>query len=375
MRRHVQAVLAGVMVGLIVGACGPVTTTGPTAVVLKVLLNEGRGTRILYISGMDDTPVNVFPSVYRPETVSPTQLPTGETVRVLLDDSLGGTAVTFRVVGFNVDNTAVEEGSVRITVVAKHETTETVRLTLYDQGDAGMGGGAGGGTATGGGAGTGGGGAVVPCTCATSCCDLKGQCVQPVETRGAQPMRYAPAGNVGQTCVGVCNPVISNKWNAALNACGCGAGPACARGQRCDLATNQCVCDKASSCPGCCVADTCQPALGSVSQCGAAGNSCQPCQGGSSGPTCNLGVCGVCNDSSPTKCCTATDKLDTQFPTCRGLNGACEACDRSRADRCSTASNRQSGCACGSLARQCFQNQLCIVDGGAAGCVDMTVLP
>jgi hypothetical protein len=267
---------------------------------------------------------------------------------------------------------------VRITVVARQETPETVRLTLYDQGDAGMGGGAGGGTATGGGAATGGGGGAVACTCTTSCCDLKGQCAQPVETRGNQAMRYAPAGNVGQTCVGVCNPVITNKWNAALNACGCGAGAACAKGQRCDLATNRCVCDVGGSCAGCCAGDACQPANSIAgAQCGAAGNACQPCQGGgSTGQACLLGVCGgACNEMSATKCCTGADKVDTQFPTCRGLNGACEACDRSRADRCSTAANRQSGCACGSLARQCFQNQLCIVDGGVAGCVDVKVLP
>lgn len=391
MRRPLHAALLCLLAG--VAACGPVRTEGPTAVVLKVFLNEGRGTRIFFISGTDDTPVNLFPSVYRPEQVSETQLPTGQSVRVLLDDSLGGSVVTFTVVGFSADNTALEQGSVRVTVVAKQEVVETVRLSLYeDAEDGGLGtgggtangGGAGGGAATGGGRTDGGarldGGAAdagPACGCLTGCCDERGECVGAFQTPGEFSMRYVPAGNPKEFCKGLCNPVTSDRWSPALDACGCGSGKACDRGQRCDLSKQQCVCDLASNCQGCCSGTTCLGALANAQHCGAGGLVCDACTSGST-PACVLGVCsgGGCATVDRSKCCSGSGQDEVEFPTCRRLTGTCEACDRARSDRCSAdVGLTGSGCGCG-LGKSCGINQVCwLVNGGTPECVNMPVFP
>lgn len=364
MTKPSHALLSGLLLGAIAGACGPVRTDGPTAVVLKVLLNEGRGTRILFISGVDDTPVNVFRSQFRPEQVSPAQLPTGETVRVLLDDSLGGTAVTFGVVGFDGDGVAVEQGSVRVDIVARQELMATVRLSLYEDPDAGVPD-AGGAPADAG---------SLTCACASTCCDTKGQCAPTFESRGTPPMRYAPAGAPGHVCIGYCNPVTTDRWNTSLGACGCGNGAACGKGLRCDPTQGRCICDTASNCSGCCSQNTCITTSQSTNQCGAAGRTCAQCNGNTS--ACLFGVCGTCTDNSPGKCCTGGEVVEASFPNCRGLNGACEACERSRADRCASTAVGGSRCACGELLRQCTTNQLCVsLDGGTPRCVDVPILP
>lgn len=393
MRRHLHAALVGLLAGAAVGACGPVRTEGPTAVVLKVLLNEGRGTRIFYISGMDDTPVNVFPSVFRPEQVSEAQLPTGQSVRVLLDDSLGGSAVTFTVVGFNAEGSAVEQGSVRVTVVAKQEVVETVRLSLYDDPEDGglaTGGGSatGGGAGAGGGAGTGGGGtdagakldggvsdAGRACGCTTGCCDERGECAMPFQTQGEFPMRYSPAGDAKAYCIALCNPVTTDRWNPLFRACGCGSGAACNRGQRCDIFRQQCVCDLGSNCTGCCAGTTCLTSLSNAERCGAGGSSCDECSSGSM-PACVLGVCtGSCDNVASDKCCSGSRQVDLEFPNCRRFSGACEACDRARSDRCLSTSTSGSNCGCGTR-NYCGINQVCAsVDGTTPQCLNIPVHP
>lgn len=350
-----RALWLGALAGLgIALSCGPVKTDGPTAIVVKVLLNEGRGSRILYITGVDDTPVDVFSGQYRPEQPSPMQLPTGQSVRILLDDSLAGTPINITVVGLDVDNVPIEANTARVTPVLRQETMVTVKLTLYTQPDGGMGGGVGGGT--------GGGGGSTNCQCSTGCCDGTGQCAEVDAGRGSHVVFVGP---VGAACQSVC-PLLASDHYSADAGCGCGTGPSCGTGLRCEQ--GRCRCDSTSNCNGCCTSSTtCVPSaqnIGSPTQCGAGGQQCEAC---SSGVCTVSGTCGSCSTASD-KCCSGASTTDTGFPTCRRNDGACQSCDLARTDRCvpPTVANAFESCSCGSNGK-CGILQACV----AGTCVQL----
>lgn len=363
---HFAALVLGALVGLTVAACGPIRYDGPTAIILKVLLNEGRGSHILYISGVDRTPINVFPSVYRPETVSPTQLPTGETMRILLDDSLAGTPITLTVVGLDESGVPVESGSAELTLAGRVENPVTVKLTLYDA-DAGVGGGAGGGggTGVGGGIATGGGGGSTggtdggidagACKCATGCCDKTGQCV---DAGGA---KVVVAGSPFEFCLGFCDPLRADRYTDA--GCGCGTKGQCANGTRCQ--SGSCVCDEFSGCTGCCTSGGCSPKTSQpANACGAGGFKCDSCL-----VSCVLGVCTAGCLPENGKCCSGNNSHEVHFPTCATFDNGCVACDPTRSNVCTTAtvlSPNSCGCGTGAI---CNANQICVGSGAAAKCL------
>ncbi len=360
----VQALVVGALVGLAIGACGPTKTDGPTALVVKVLLNQNRGTRILYITGVDQTPVDLFPGQYRPEQPLTAQMPTGQTFRILLDDSAAGSPFDLTVVGINADNVPIEAATMSVTALARQETNVTIKLALYEEPDGGAGGGAGGGGGTGGGGGaTGGGGGSPACRCATSCCDgLTGECAV---SDGGVRARLIFAGPVGGECRGICPLLQADRYSVDAG-CQCGNSGVCGTGLRCEGA--RCVCDRTSNCPGCCVSQNVCAQTGSntggTGQCGAGGTSCQSCAGGgqSPPPVCSIsGTCGACSAQSE-QCCSGRDRTDVSFPTCRQVDGACEACDPARSDRCVQAvlATKFSGCSCGPTGGQCPTNRACV---------------
>jgi hypothetical protein len=358
-----RALAVGVLVGLVIGACGPTKTDGPTALVVKVLLNQNRGTRILFIRGVDSTPVDLFPGQYRPEQPLPAQMPTGQTFRILLDDSAAGTPFDLTVVGLDADNVPIEAATMVVTAVARQETSVTIKLALYEEPDAGAGGGggAGGGVAAGGGGGAaGGGGGTAGCRCATGCCDVSGECAV---SDGGVKAKLVFVGPVGGECRGICPLQLADRYSVDAG-CQCGNEGVCGTGLRCS--SGHCVCDRSSNCPGCCVGASMCALTGSntggTMQCGAGGIQCQNCGGGQTPPVCSIsGTCGACTASTD-QCCSGRDKAEVAFPTCRQVDGACEACDLARSDRCvqPVLATKFSGCSCGPNGGLCPSRQACV---------------
>jgi hypothetical protein len=328
-------------------ACGPIRYDGPTAIIVKVLLAENSGIRVLYLSGVDTTPVNVFPSVYRPEASAAADLPTGETVRVLLDDSMAGKRITVTVVGLDDTGDAIASGSSEVTVVARAESSLTVSL-ITAPADAGADGGSDagldGGTKSDGG--VDGGGPSQPCRCTTGCCDENGDCAADAGYR-------AVSGVVGQVCAFACDSLRADHYNADAGTCACGAHNQCGAGVRCE--GGQCLCDQRSNCGGCCDSAGSSPVcIGKGTQpltsCGAGGAKCDKCE-----KSCTGGTCAACTPN-PGQCCSGASQDTVAYPTCTSLQQVCIACDLQRSSSCGPLNV---GCACG-LKAACAATEVCV---------------
>lgn len=373
--------VASLLVGLALGvgaasACGTVTEVGPTAVVLEVYFNEGRGTKALLISGtaeLDGVPVNVFPTSQRPEQLTGAPFPVPQTVRILLNDSRGGVPLQVTVIGLNSDGDPVEAATQTLTPLARREVSVTITLKPFtDQVD--------GGTSDAGIAfdaglafDAGSGDAGLRCVCATGCCDATGGCAAPIPIPlgSRQMLSLILSGPTGQFCTGLCYP---GRANAFVNgACTCGSNPICGDGLRCTTgAGGRCVCDASSGCRGCCLNNLCD---NTRVLCGNAGNSCQRCEGAAN--VCQLsGRCSVntCTPPMPgsNQCCSGGGMVTAQWPTCTNTAGDCVACDTLRSNACRAVAVGQSGqpCGCGG-APQCGNTQLCLFVNGAATCTSL----
>lgn len=106
--------------------------------------------------------------------------------------------------------------------------------------------------------------------CPTGCCDGV----------TCQPSSKATCGSAGSTC-----RACASTADGCLptGQCGCGSGPACGPGQRCD--GGLCECDPAT-CAGCCDGATCRSGT-SRTKCGTDGGACSAC----GSLQCRMGVC------------------------------------------------------------------------------------
>lgn len=187
----------------------------------------------------------------------------------------------------------------------------------------------------------------------------------------------------GEPCE-ACDPSWADRCSTQ-GECLCGIAPMCDPGQRC--LGNMCVCDD-TSCPGgCCLDNAC--ALRSFSACGIAGNVCVECDlliadsclaegecacGADTvcqpGQSCLSGAC-FCDESScPNGCCADGFCESSSFGSC-GLRGShCVECSSDTADSCT-----DGHCRCGDGAdcgpgQRCEAGGICVCDADACpdGC-------
>jgi hypothetical protein len=372
-----RATLAAFALGLLVGmGCGAAKVLPePTTILVKVHLVASQDIDQLFITGtvngFDEIPRTYLP----PDSGMPFNGP--QSFRIFLPDSDDGKNLEVDVFGVTQGN-PVAAGTATVTVIKQHEVEADIDLSPNS--DGGMGGGAGGGSGTGGGAmgggaGTGGGGGMVgSCTCDGGCC-ANGQntCLEPkLVSLTRLPSGGFIADDCGPSemaCTDFCDPVKAVSCTAGK--CTCGPALICRVGQRCEVTGTApnlafaCRCDFASGCQGCCQNDgTCLPlAAEDGGHCGAAGNQCEQCNGGSTAGSCanGSGVCAAMTDiCSSGKCASGNDCVDVQFPTCVApLNNRCTACDPVRANHCSALAGATSeGCACGTKS-ECPAGQYC----------------
>ncbi|MDX2012254.1 MAG: hypothetical protein SFW67_18810 [Myxococcaceae bacterium] len=350
------------VVGTLFGAaCGPVREVGPTALVLEVYFNEARGTKALLISGtaeVDGVPVNVFPTSQRPEALTGAAFPVPQTVRVLLNDSRGGTPVEVTVIGLNADGEAVEAATQTVTPVTQRETLVTLTLRPFadsvepDAGlpDAGVF------DADGG----------RPCQCDSGCCNTFGTCAPArVPLGSGTTLNAVYLGAPNQVCTGVCP--LGRADTVVNGTCRCGSSSACGDGLRC--LAGRCVCDQASGCRGCCSSGTTCSAGRIKTECGSGGVACGRCEA-LSNVCLSTGRCSqnMCTGAAGT-CCSGTGSVESKWPTCTGASGDCVACDPLRSNACRVAAvgGNSSPCACGA-GNSCTQEELCLFLGGQAVC-------
>jgi hypothetical protein len=371
--RYTSPLVAGFVVGLVTAsACGTVTKTGPTALVLEVYFSELRGTKALLVSGtaeLDGVLVNVFPTSQRPEELTGAAFQAPQTVRVLLNDSRGGQPLQLTVIGINAEGDVVEAATQTVTPVLKEETLVNVSLkpfadalepggTVNDAGfvfDAGS--------------------SSVPCRCPTGCCDQTGGCAstRTIALASRQSLTVVLAGPLNQACTTVCPLGKSSQF---ATQCLCGTSPACGEGLRCSGtgATARCVCDAFSGCKGCCSNGlTCESRAVNAS-CGNAGNACARCVGTASfcqaTGRCSGAMCVPPSPTNQAQCCSGLGMVDAGWPTCASATGECLACDVLRSNSCRPAGVGLAAnpCACGDVG-QCPFEQLCLpTTSGRAAC-------
>src|SRR5581483_3518246 len=187
-----------------------------------------------------------FPTSTRPD--APAALGTSQSVRVLLDDTLGGQLINLSVDGLDGKGDVVARGTTPVTARRGQEVTVQVELSV---GGAGGGSASGGGSATGGsgpqGGGTGStGGGPAMCQCEGGCC-AQGQSAC---ERGngffftcGKDSTCAPDGGTCGTS-NVCSSDVCSLLTANLcgpMGCQCGGRASCTDGQRC--VGGACVCD------------------------------------------------------------------------------------------------------------------------------------
>jgi hypothetical protein len=180
-------------------------------------------------------------------------------------------------------------------------------------------------------------------TCPNGCC-ATGMCTTPSTT---------VCGSGGATCL-KCDPLTSDGCGAG-GSCACGPGPQCLAGQHC--VAGACTCDGTSCASGCCSGNVCMPGTADTA-CGKGGLACQSCATGG----CSKGVCNNCNPSNcGSGCCSGSTCYPRSLSTCGTGAAACNACDATKADTCSTSG----ACACGS-GPPCGSGQRCL--SGACVC-------
>lgn len=336
----------------------------------------------------------------------------GETLVILVDDSLDGREVRLRVEGLERGDVVTAEAEATVAIARGRLVRATARLTApvdlcggvecaddqvcVDE----------------------------RCVCdaeaCEGCCDADQRC-QPGTTDGvcgagggacqACPDDETCEGGVcsgcsltcdgccsGSTCEasadehcgvdGVACTLCSMRAPTCVNGtCQCQDQPACTPGQACS--NGMCVCTAASCPDGCCEGNECR--IRSFDSCGYGGNECTACDpqladgcsstgactcsgnaGCSPGEYCVDGACYCGGSSCPNGCCQDGTCHDITSASFCGLNGSeCVACEVDRADGCVDGQ-----CACGDGAA-CGPNQVCVAHACACtaascptGCCD-----
>ena len=394
------AVALGLALGVLFTSCKPdPKTLNGTALYVNNLFDNSYKIRQLRFIGQNSSGNEVFQRADRPAVAGGDDLPSPQTVRILLNDNLAGTHVVLTVYALDAEGEVAEDGTATVKVVLGVETDVTVNMKPFELPDAGSGPDAGfvdagsfdaslpdGGVAT--------------CGCTTTCCvpginppdggscasfgssvfAFDGGLLPPLQFTlqfcGTPKSLCVPGDRCDVSRASTCMPTDAGPT------CSCGSlGAQCSQGERCaDVkGTMTCVCDQFSDCSGCCNRNAsgsqCR-ASPTAFACGAAGLTCEACAVGALGCNQPGAGTGVCNNSiscagctSTTGCCSGTKCASAIWPTCRALalqsntGAVCQACDVARTDRCS--SNGQ--CACGDKA-PCGSGQYCHPpDGGGGG--------
>ena len=279
---------------------------------------------------------SLFEPVLRPDTAAAGPLPSGQSLRIRLPDSLGGQLVTVGAEGMNGSRVVSLAHS---DVHVRRDFEIEVDLVLAAASEPACG------------------------PCMGCCSDMV--CIT----------AYSPLNCGSDLLCTRCDP--SSADNCAAGECRCGSGPACSKaadrcvegecrcgagvpcssGQEC--VNGQCTCTSKSCPKGCCAGSTCLPKSSeSASACGAASLACEQCNAGVS---CNLGVCSDCPAGCPDGCCSGNTCVPRGVLTCGNGGSACVACDPITTDGC----NVQGLCACGT-GLACGPGQHCV--SGACVC-------
>lgn len=281
----------------------------------------------------------LFEPALRPQTPA-APLSATTTVRILLEDELGGQPVDVSVTGLR-QGLPVGEGSTRVVLETGFERAATVKL-------------------------------FPPMSVCSGCLSAAGSCVTPTA---------AACGTGGASCV-ACDPLLADGCSTqgrcacgdgppcspGLGAdrcvsgqCRCGTGPACEAGQECLQQTCQCT---PTSCAGCCIGNQCVTTTSSGA-CGTGGRACLDC-----GMTaCNGGQCGqsTCNAATcPTGCCAGATCLSGRTQTACGIGGmACESCG---VGACGDAGVCLGTCNAQTCPRGCCQGGVCLPGDAGTAC-------
>ncbi len=281
----------------------------------------------------------LFDPVLRPPDDSGSALPTGQTLRILMPDSLAGQTVTVAAEGLYQGRVVNQDQSdVRI----KKDYEVEISLTLPNASPQ------------------------PSCGPCVGCCSGV-TCVTSYSLMscGNDLICTACSPTVADNCsTGDCRcgerPACSASLGSdrcVLGQCHCGTGDPCQPGQVCSNGECQCT---ATSCPnGCCANNLCVPrSAGGDSVCGTASKACEAC---APGQTCTGGACSDCPANCPSGCCSGGTCYPPGQVNC-GIGGsACVFCDPITSDSC----NAQGFCACGA-GLACAPGQHC--QNGACSC-------
>ena len=335
---HGLILAAAVLGAWLIGSCKDAGRAAGTAIYVSVTFGspELQVTQLRFSARTDHA---LFEPVVRPANDTGVVLRSGQTLRILIPDSLAG------------ENVAVgAEGLYQGRVVSQDQSTVRVRKDYEVEIDL-----------------------LLPSTSTQPSC---GPCVGCCS--GVTCVTAYTIANCGNDLIcAACDPASADNCSSGdcrcganpacspatgsdrcvLGQCRCGAGDPCRPGQFCN--DGQCQCTD-TSCPnGCCANNVCVPtSSGSAAVCGTASKQCEGCNAGQS---CTGGACSDCPANCPNGCCSGGTCYPAGPTSCGAGGGACVSCDPIASDGC----NPQGLCACG-IGLACAPGQHC--QNGACAC-------
>ncbi len=314
-------VLAGaVLCAWFIGSCKDSSGAAGTSIFVSVnFASPDIQVTQLRFSAKTDHPL--FDPVLRPANDSGALLQSGQTLRILIPDSLAGTSVTVGAEGLYLGR-VVSQNQSDIRIKKNYEVEIDLLLpSTSTQPNCG------------------------PCA---GCCSGV-TCVTNYSSTncGNDPLCTRCDPSVADNCSSgdcrcgdnpACDPDAGSD-RCVRGQCRCGAQDACRPGQLCN--GGQCRCTL-TSCPnGCCANNVCVPmASGSAAACGTASKACDPCN---PAQNCTGGACSDCPANCPDGCCSGETCYAPGLFNCGTGGRACIVCDPVASDGCTA----QGVCSCG----------------------------
>jgi hypothetical protein len=334
MRLPIRAFALLIAAGAVSGALACRDSAG-TSLFVVVTYDASIQPTQLQFGGSNSGGASLFLPLRRPDPESPTPLASGNSILLLINDSLAGEALTVNVDGL-VHGATVASGSAGTVTVERGLTVNvTVALSPWspdggacsecdpraadrcasDAGKCMCGAGdscSGNNICDGGTCMCGVGPACAPgeeCGGAACACGTHGPCPAGDACDGGVCTPCGPG-----SCAGCCSGSICVAvGNETHGECGMGgvACAGCTAGSNCQNGLCAAVPCGPGNCAGCCAENTCLPGNNDPAACGIHGTACLKCTAGEHGTSCNNGVC-MCGQSAecvPPKKCIDVDEI------------------------------------------------------------------